>query len=290
MFLFYITLGTKGVEVSMDVTNYNTLRAWLKREDLPLSQAAYDIDDAFKISQFQLNCLKSRHRPYIYLKTLNYTFYNIEEYDFCSFYPSIYQHLIFSVKTQSRRVKNVQATYKDLFSKANNCQPKQKKKILNIIYGLFHCEYSIFKNLKLAQLIRIIGAMTLKNLSRLHHDRVVYCCVDSLFLVQDKENQRVIDKFLLDYAIKLEITKRNVFKTITFKSKMGYQAETLDNILIRKGVDDTIKTDRYTGVKEIKGLGKIKNPSPNPVYEKKIFYPGKSTKALIYLFENYIRN
>lgn len=267
----------------MEVTNHKTLLAWLGREGLPQSKNSYNIDSTFKICERDLDHLASLHRPHVVLETLRLTLLNIEEYDFCSFYPSIYKHLIFSTNTTSKNIKKVQESFRLVFNRANVCHVGQKKKILNIIYGLFHCPYSIFFNPKLAKLIRIIGSMIIKKLSRIHGDRVVYCCVDSIFLVQDKNNDSINDKFLLECPIDLHITRRNVFRNIIFYSKLSYYAETMDGIVIERGPRK--RTDTF-GYESRISRRYDTAPAQRPTTKKTNLFPDNSTKALINLYRS----
>ncbi|KAK7081956.1 hypothetical protein SK128_011772 [Halocaridina rubra] len=203
------------------VQGYSSLMAWMKQNQLSTQREHYDVREL--------------------MQEVQRTFYEVEEYDFNAYYPTLYKHLLKQIVDPQQHAQY--RYYQELFqaaaaTTATTTDRKQEKKILNIIYGLFHCDYSIFYCRELGLMVRVLASKIMTSVYRDFKDDIIYGYVDSLFFIRvdNTLNGRLAEKLSSFNIDQLRITPRNRFREITFFAKTSYVATLEEGGVIRKGV------------------------------------------------------
>jgi len=174
-------------------------------------------------------------KPLIFVKEYDREYYNVEEYDFVSFYPTVYRYILSAAVPENSLQWR---SYQSIFN-ASETNP-EKKKILNIIYGLFQCEYSIFHSPSLGLLTRTIGAKIMNAVFEKFRESVVYAYVDSIFFSSSGsvDSEKIHDEIRERFSVPgLEMTLRKRFDRIIFYSKTSYTGKiTGTGELVEKGI------------------------------------------------------
>lgn len=286
----------KKKEDAEEVNSYATLRAWMVVHHLPVERRCYDItryvreSPAFKSMNYK--------KPFTYVKGLETSYEDIEEYDFVSFYPTVYRSLMRDILPITSEQHKNYFTLFDTVTRYCETNKSTRKRILNIIYGLFQCEYSIFYCKELGALTRSKASEIMRSLFRNFEESVVYGYVDSLFFARGKEfgiNEQSLAVVIKDAFPEIEglsITKRKSFQRVTFYSTTSYVALSTEGEEIRKGtLGRAIKKKREAAASSSSSPPPPPPPPPQPSIRqemKKLFgkkYDNKNKNFMIYLYK-----
>lgn len=227
---------------------------------LPVERKCYDItryvseSATFKGMTYQ--------KPFTYVKGLATTYKNIEEYDFVSFYPTVYRSLMRDILPVTSEQRQHYFILFDTVMRETN-DPATSKRILNIIYGLFQCEYSIFYCKEMGALTRSKASEIMRSLFRKFRNSIIYGYVDSLFFTRDEgiteESLAVVIKATYPKITGLSFTRRKSFRWVTFYSMTSYttlsaEGETIHKGMLRRAFESSSSSSSSSIRQEMKNL------------------------------------